>query len=259
MPPQKKIKETKEKIPLQESHSGYSQPAQPTQPVQIQPIVHAKQTDTYAILALVFAFIFAPLGIVFGIISLSRQKKDQNLDGKGLAVAGLVVGIVFTILYLLLLLFFILIFFFAFSQINAYPSIQCSFLGDVSCTSGPFAGAGYPQDTFILSFQNTGSNPIAITVDQAAVVQSNLGCNPQTFRLNSVDVSTDDVAKTYTTGIATIPAQERFTMSFYCQGLDPTNFTGSVSYQYIDQSTGQTKIALGTVSLSKQYNSDFYG
>jgi hypothetical protein len=63
-------------------------------------------TNTMAILALVFAFVFAPLGIVFGIIG-RRQIDRTGEGGRGLATAGLVVGIIFTaiaVLYIVLVI-----------------------------------------------------------------------------------------------------------------------------------------------------------
>jgi hypothetical protein len=53
-----------------------------------------------SILSLVFAFVFAPLGIVFGIIAF-RQLKRVPQEGRGLAIAGIVVGGVFTVLIVL--------------------------------------------------------------------------------------------------------------------------------------------------------------
>ena len=50
-----------------------------------------------AIASLVSAFLFAPLGIVFGHISLSQLKRSGE-DGRGLAVAGLVIGYMLTAL-----------------------------------------------------------------------------------------------------------------------------------------------------------------
>jgi peptidyl-prolyl cis-trans isomerase B (cyclophilin B) len=50
-----------------------------------------------AIASLIAAFLVAPLGIVFGHISLSQLKKSGE-DGKGLAVAGLVIGYTLTAL-----------------------------------------------------------------------------------------------------------------------------------------------------------------
>lgn len=57
----------------------------------------ARGTNSMAIASLIAAFLVAPLGIVFGHISLSQLKKSGE-DGKGLAVAGLVIGYTLTAL-----------------------------------------------------------------------------------------------------------------------------------------------------------------
>jgi hypothetical protein len=57
-------------------------------------------TNTLAILALVFAFVFAPAAIVMGAIA-RKQIKRTGEQGMGLATAGLVCGIVFTALSVL--------------------------------------------------------------------------------------------------------------------------------------------------------------
>ncbi len=48
-------------------------------------------TNTLAVASLVCAFVFAPLGIAFGHISLSQIKKTGE-EGRGLAIAGLVIS-----------------------------------------------------------------------------------------------------------------------------------------------------------------------
>ena len=73
-------------------------------------------TNTMAILALVFAFVFAPLGIVFGIIG-RRQIDRTGEGGRGLATAGLVVGIVFTAIVVLYIVLVIA----AFGILATYP------------------------------------------------------------------------------------------------------------------------------------------
>jgi hypothetical protein len=50
-----------------------------------------------AILGLVFAFVFSPLGIVFSAMGLSQTRK-RGEGGRGLAVAGLVLSIVFLLI-----------------------------------------------------------------------------------------------------------------------------------------------------------------
>jgi hypothetical protein len=65
-------------------YNGYGYPAQPG-------------TNTMAILALVFAFIFAPVAIVLGVLA-RKQIRRTGEQGMGLATAGMVCGIVFTVL-----------------------------------------------------------------------------------------------------------------------------------------------------------------
>ena len=73
-------------------------PQQPTPPPGYGgPPAPAPGTNTMAVLALVFAFVIAPLGIVFGIIG-RQQTRRSGQHGRGLATAGLVLGIVFTLL-----------------------------------------------------------------------------------------------------------------------------------------------------------------
>ncbi|HWH00719.1 MAG TPA: DUF4190 domain-containing protein [Pilimelia sp.] len=57
-------------------------------------------TNTMAVLALVFAILLPPLGIVFGHLA-GRQIRRTGETGGGLAVAGLVLGYVFVGLALL--------------------------------------------------------------------------------------------------------------------------------------------------------------
>ena len=78
--------------------------AAPTQ----SPATHApattRSTNVMAILALVFAFVFSPLGIVFGAIA-KRQINETGEQGMGLAKAGFWLGIVFTVLSVLWFVF----------------------------------------------------------------------------------------------------------------------------------------------------------
>jgi len=69
-------------------YPGYPHPGYPYPP--------ARPTNALAIASLVCAFLFAPLGIVFGYLSLSQIKRSGE-DGRGLAIAGLVIGYVVTI------------------------------------------------------------------------------------------------------------------------------------------------------------------
>jgi hypothetical protein len=52
---------------------------------------YRRPTNTLAILALVFAFVAAPVGLVLGILA-RRQIRETGEEGDGLALAGIVVG-----------------------------------------------------------------------------------------------------------------------------------------------------------------------
>jgi hypothetical protein len=66
-------------------------------------------TNTLAILALVFAFIFAPAAIVLGVVA-RKQIRRSGEEGWGLATAGMIVGIVFTVLTVVWIVLLITIF-----------------------------------------------------------------------------------------------------------------------------------------------------
>jgi peptidyl-prolyl cis-trans isomerase B (cyclophilin B) len=75
----------------------YGQPqGQPGHPGHPQP----QPTNGLAIASLVCAFLFAPLGIVFGHMSLSQIKRTRE-EGRSLAIAGLVIGYLLTVLTVL--------------------------------------------------------------------------------------------------------------------------------------------------------------
>jgi len=83
------------------------QPAPPPgypseQPAYGQPGYQPQKTNTMAILGLVFAFVFSPLGIVFSAIGL-KQIKQRREGGRGLALAGLIISIISVVLGILLL------------------------------------------------------------------------------------------------------------------------------------------------------------
>lgn len=73
---------------------GYPPPGYPPAP--------GRPTNGLAIAALICAFLIAPLGIVFGHISLWQIKRSGE-EGRGMAIAGLVIGYVVTVLGTLVL------------------------------------------------------------------------------------------------------------------------------------------------------------
>ncbi|WP_225232686.1 DUF4190 domain-containing protein [Klenkia terrae] len=57
-----------------------------------------RPTNTTAILALVFGFVFGPVGLALG-ISARRQIRRTGEEGDGLALAGIIVGSIGTAVY----------------------------------------------------------------------------------------------------------------------------------------------------------------
>ncbi|MBI3185189.1 MAG: DUF4190 domain-containing protein [Myxococcales bacterium] len=78
----------------------WQQPAQPAWQAQPQPYAQAapaaaggQKTNVLAIISLVSSVICcAPAGIICGIIALNQIKANPNESGKGLAMAGIIVG-----------------------------------------------------------------------------------------------------------------------------------------------------------------------
>ena len=77
-------------------------------------------TNTMAILALIFAFVFAPLGIVFGFIARGQIKRTGE-SGDGLALAGLILGAIFTLLIIASILFFFVV---VSAAVSSIPDLQ---------------------------------------------------------------------------------------------------------------------------------------
>jgi len=63
----------------------------------------ARATNVLSIIAIIGAFVVPIVGIIVGFISLGQIKKTGE-NGRGLALAGVILGFVFTVLYLLLIL-----------------------------------------------------------------------------------------------------------------------------------------------------------
>ncbi len=82
-----------------------------------------QRTNGLAIAALVCAFLFAPLGIVFGHLSLSQIKRSGE-EGRGLAIAGLVIGYVITVGTIIVLVLGMLLFSWAAKVVRENPEFR---------------------------------------------------------------------------------------------------------------------------------------
>jgi hypothetical protein len=81
---------------------GYGAPGYP-------PAAWGRPTNTMAILALVMAFVFAPAGLILGIVA-RKQIRRTGEDGDGLALAGIIVGGIVTAIFVLLIVLWIVAF-----------------------------------------------------------------------------------------------------------------------------------------------------
>lgn len=84
--------------PLTAPLVGYTADGQPVYGSHMQP----QATNTFAVLALVFGILGGLLGVVFGHVALSQIKRTGE-GGRGLAVAGLVLGYIYLAFWLLML------------------------------------------------------------------------------------------------------------------------------------------------------------
>jgi hypothetical protein len=81
-------------------YGGYGPPGYP-------PYGYRAPTNTMAILSLVFAFVFAPVGLGLG-IAARRQIARTREEGDGLALAGVIVGSIVTGIWVLVIIFWII-------------------------------------------------------------------------------------------------------------------------------------------------------
>ena len=70
------------------------------------PFAYRRPTNTTAILALVFIFVFAPASLVLGLIA-RRQIRETGEEGDGFALAGIIVGGIAVGFFVLAILFFV--------------------------------------------------------------------------------------------------------------------------------------------------------
>ncbi|MGV0816165.1 peptidylprolyl isomerase [Mycolicibacterium boenickei] len=104
------------------------------------------RTNGMAVAALVCAFVFAPLGIVFGHISLSQIGRSGE-QGRGLAIAALIVGYVMTVVSLVLVVLTVLFAVIVVQSAENRPQDRS--------TASPGAGQALPE---FVAPRNLGAN-----------------------------------------------------------------------------------------------------
>ena len=112
----------------------WGQPQQPAPGVYPPMYPPPRPTNSMAIAALVSALVLAPLGIVLGHIALSQIRRSGE-EGRGLAMAGLVIGYVSVGLILLVLLFGLVMAVWVTNEVDKLPSTTTPTFGTYSMHS----------------------------------------------------------------------------------------------------------------------------
>jgi len=145
---------------------------QPPQPTQPQPAT--KQKNTFAIVALVLAFIIPPLGFIISIIALVKSLKTKNQTSKILSIIGLVIGFFGSIFFIISIGAAVMVVIQGLSEEQMYEIeaqqqlIKCGSEVEVSvlkigtdpriCLDNPSDAT--KQGRFVVSLENTGYRDI---------------------------------------------------------------------------------------------------
>ncbi|MBN1502663.1 DUF4190 domain-containing protein [Candidatus Woesearchaeota archaeon] len=150
------------------------------------------RTNKLAIVALIFAFLFAPIGLLLAIISLVKISKSGD-KGKGVAIAALIIGafgMVFTVIFLM----GIIAYFGILDPSRLLPE-KCEFPAGINCIDKPNVSPqtielalknniGFPiQVTNIISSAACNSAQIAVGEDSFLDLAENEVRNNQVFRI----------------------------------------------------------------------------
>lgn len=102
-------------VNMTDQHNGFNNQAhgeQPQQPAAAsahnQHPAGPQKTNTMAIVGLVLAFIAAPIGAIISFVALGQIKKTGE-GGRGLALAGAILGTLFTVFFILIIIFSIVV------------------------------------------------------------------------------------------------------------------------------------------------------
>jgi hypothetical protein len=138
-----------------------SDPAAPGAPVYPPPPTQApKTTNGLAIAGLILAFLAPLIGLILSIVGLSQAKK-RNQNGRGLAIAGIIISIVLTIAY---------------GAITATVFSKVAALADPGCTTGKAA---------ILDNQTKAADPATMKDGIQATIK---GLDDAAAKADSADV-----------------------------------------------------------------------
>ena len=156
-------------------------------PINQQQPATGQNTSIWAILAIIFAFVFSPLGIIFGIVALREIKNNPNLKGRGLAIAGIVIGGIF-ILIIITAILLPLIYFGALSPDKQLPD-KCILQSGISCAAFKATAdditisiqnyLGYDIDNIIVTASDCGTSSTPSSLVNRAQGTYTINCEPK--------------------------------------------------------------------------------
>jgi peptidyl-prolyl cis-trans isomerase B (cyclophilin B) len=188
-------------------------------------------TNGLAIAALICAFVFAPLGIVFGHISLSQIRRTGE-EGRGLAITGLVISYLITVFTVLAVLAVIVFAAFAVRMADTfggrypnYPNTTASPLPSSTLpTFKPPATLGsncqYPATTEAASKPNTPP-PMGRTATTPATIPATIVTNE-----GAIGIRLDNAKSPCTVNSFVSLAKQRFFDGTQCHRLTTSQALG---------------------------------
>ncbi len=116
------------------------------------------KTNTLAIVSLILSFIFPLIALVLGIVSLSQIKKD-NSEGRGLAIAAIIISVIRIILGVMFLILFGSLAYFGASS-SYHHTEKCMMPTGVRCNSHSISSSA---DRIYLALENRLGHDVIVT------------------------------------------------------------------------------------------------
>jgi hypothetical protein len=196
---------------------GYAAP----QPPYGQPGYQPQKTNTMAILGLVFAFIFSPLGIVFSAIGL-KQIKQRREGGRGLALAGLIISIISIVLAILFIALFVTAL--APAVEKAAQSASASAASDAATAPGADAtGVVAACEVIVPAVVNLESDLSTVETPEDYTLIMN------TLRTTMESAAAQTTDPTFIADVQTLSGDFQQAVDAVAAGQDPTSLEGALS------------------------------
>ncbi len=131
-----------------------------------------QETCIYSILAIIFAFVLSPLGLVFGIMALVKIHKDPNLKGKVLAIIALFIAVWGCFVWFSLLGSLL---YYGVLDTDVFIPEKCILgpAGNIECTEPDLTSDG----SLLITLKNTGG----IDLESATLSIDGKDCSPKDF------------------------------------------------------------------------------